>query len=282
MGAGGQSYASVLDEIRDTGYAGTELGDWGFLPENPRTLRRELERRHLVLVGGFVPVALSDPEAHGLGEEIALRTTRLMASAAGSAPWLILSDDNGRSEVRTVNAGRVLPAHGLSGPQWRDVGRGADRIARTILDECGLRTVFHHHCGGYVETPEEVDRLLQATDPELVGLCLDTGHYRFGGGDSAEAVRRYAGRIRHVHFKDCDPGVAARSRREGWGYFESVRQGVFCELGKGEVDFPAVLEELLRAGYTGWIVVEQDVHPGMGTPKESAGRNRAYLRSLGI
>jgi inosose dehydratase len=76
--------------------------------------------------------------------------------------------------------------------------------------------------------------------------------------------------------------VAARSRREGWGYFESVRQGVFCELGKGEVDFPAVLEELRRTGYPGWIVVEQDVLPGMGTPKESADRNRTYLRSLGI
>ncbi|MEX0788221.1 MAG: TIM barrel protein [Anaerolineales bacterium] len=282
LGKGGPSYDSVLDEIRGAGYAGTELGDWGFLPEDPQTLRRELEKRSMTLVGGFVPVALSDREAHESGERIALRTARLMAGAAGSAPWLILSDDNGRSEVRAQNAGRIHPAHGLSDLQWEVLAGGADRIAQAVLQQSGLRTAFHHHCGGYVETPEEVDRLLGLTDPELVGLCLDTGHYRFGGGDPAEAVRRHAHRIRHVHFKDCHPKVAERSRAEGWGYFESVSRGVFCELGHGEVDFPAVLDALQRVGYAGWIVVEQDVLPGMGTPKESAERNRAYLRSIGI
>src|SRR5690606_20594865 len=123
------------------------------------------------------------------------------------------------------------------------------RIARAIRDETGLRTVFHHHCGGYVETPDEIGRLLDMTDPELVGLVFDTGHYAFGAGGCEAlmaALDRYRSRIWYVHFKDCDPDVLHRAQAGNWDYFESVRQGVFCELGKGCVDFPAVTDWLRR------------------------------------
>ena len=123
---------------------------------------------------------------------------------------------------------------------------------------------------------------MEMTDPEIVGLCLDTGHYTYGGGDPLEALRRYRDRIWHVHFKDCHPDVAARARAEGWDYFQAVRHGVFCELGQGMVDFPAIVDELKSGGYDGWIVVEQDVLPEMGSPLASARRNREYLRSLGL
>ncbi len=86
----------------------------------------------------------------------------------------------------------------------------------------------------------------------------------------------------HVHFKDHDPRVAEQSRRNEWDAIQSVAHGVFCELGHGDVDFPAVIQVLKDIGYDGWIVVEQDVLPGMGTPKESAQRNRDYIRSIGL
>jgi inosose dehydratase len=145
-----------------------------------------------------------------------------------------------------------------------------------------VRCVFHHHCAGFVETPAEIERLLSLTDPHLVGLCFDTGHYTFGGGDAVEGVRKHGDRIWHFHFKDHDPNVAERSRQQGWDYFTSVRNGIFCELGKGNVDFPRVVQELRDINYSGWGVVEQDVLPGMGTPKDSAQRNRDYLKSLGL
>ena len=110
----------------------------------------------------------------------------------------------------------------------------------------------------------------------------DALHCRFGGGDAVEGVRRHADRIWHVHFKDHDPKVATRSRREGWNAVKSAENGVFCELGKGDVDFKGIAAELVRRGYRGWIVVEQDVLPGMGSPKESARRNREYLRNIGL
>lgn len=270
-------YAQVLDEIAATGYAGTELGDWGFMPTEPARLRGELAGRNLSLAGAFVPIAFADPAAHGPGTAVALKTAELLAATAGSSPFIVLADDNGRNRGRTQNAGRIRPEHGLSDTQWAVFAAGVEQVARAVKEATGLHTVFHHHCAGYVETPAEIDRLLSLTDPELVGLCFDTGHYRFGGGDPVAGLSRHAGRVWHVHFKDCHPAVAARSRAEGWDYFESVRRGIFCELGQGEVDFAAVVQLLAGRGYDGWIVVEQDVLPGMGTPKESAQRNRDFL-----
>jgi len=277
-----QLYGQVLDEIQETGYTGTELGDWGFLPTEPEELKRQLRTRSLDLVAAFVTVALADRDAHKAGETIALRTARLLAEVGGENALINLADENGSVAVRTSNAGRIKAEHGLSKEQWKIFADGVSRIANAVHKETGLRLVFHHHCAGYVETPDEVEALISLTDPTLVGLCLDTGHYCFGGGDPVRAVEQYGDRIWHVHFKDSQPEIAARSRHEGWDYFQSVREGIFCELGKGEVNFPAVIQALRDKGFDRWIVVEQDVLPGMGTPKESALGNRNYLRSIGV
>lgn len=280
-------YAQMLDELVETGYAGTELGDWGFMPTDPAVLAEELESRHVTMLGAFVPVALKDERAHEAGCETAVRVARLLARVATPIhkPFLVLADDNGTIELRTKNAGRVTPEMGLSDEEWETFARGAEAVAAAVKENAGLRTVFHHHCAGYVETPDEIARLLEMTDPDLLGLVLDTGHCAFGAGNPdapLEAFERFGSRIPYVHFKDCEPRVAARARQEGWDYFESVRNGVFCELGKGSVYFPAVLEWLKEHGYEGWICVEQDVLPGLGTPKESARRNREYLKSIGL
>ena len=275
-------YAQVLDEMQQTGYAGTELGDWGFMPSEPAKLKKELQSRGLALIAAFVPVAFAIPERHEEGEAIALRTARLLADVSGNEPFIVLADDNGKVNLRTKYAGRIQQEHGLSIEQWQMFVGGIHRIAQAIREQIGLRSVFHHHCAGYVETPAEIETLMRLTDPELIGLCFDTGHYRFGGGNPVSALKQYANRIRHVHFKDCDPNVARQSQMQKWDYFESVKHGVFCELGKGDVDFPAVIGELKGQGYDGWIVVEQDVLPGMGSPKESAQRNRDYLKSIGL
>lgn len=275
-------YAQVLNEMQETGYAGTELGDWGFMPTDPAKLREEIHARGLTLLGAFVPVMLKDPAAHAAGIETAVKTARLLAGAEGSTPFIILADDNGKVPLRTQNAGRVTPEMGLTDAEWQTFAEGATKVAEAVRRETGLRTAFHHHCAGYVETPAEIEKFLALTDPALIGLVFDTGHYRFGGGDPVEGLRKHGDRLWHFHFKDYQPEIGRQSRAEGWDYFESVRRGIFCELGKGEIPFAALLEELKRIGYDGWGVVEQDVLPGMGSPKESALRNRQYLKSLGL
>jgi inosose dehydratase len=281
--------SQVLDEMAAAGYAGTELGDWGFLPTTAAALADDTGRRRLALVAAFVPVALAREEALEEGLARAVRTARLLAEAGqveqvGQAgePLLVLADDNASVPNRTARAGRIREEDGLTPAEWDAFARRADRVAAAVRDATGLRTVFHHHCAGYVETPREIDELLSRTDPEMLGLCLDTGHLMFAGGDPLAALAAYRDRIWHVHFKDCDPALAAQSRVEEWDYHASVRRGIFCELGRGMVPFRGVLDALHATGYAGWIVVEQDVLPGLGTPAASAARNRAYLRRLGV
>jgi inosose dehydratase len=271
----------VLDEMAEAGYLGTEFGDWGFMPTEAGALRQVLAQRRLSMVGAFVPVALADAGAHAAGEAAALRVAKLLAEVEPGAV-LVLADDNGKVPERTRNAGRIRRDQGLPPDAWQTFARGAERIARAVRDATGLRAVFHHHCAGYIETPEEVQRLMELTDPALLGLCLDTGHYGFGGGDTLKALREFGERVWHVHFKDCDPRVAERSRAEAWDYFASVKNGIFCELGKGSVPFDAVVRALRGREYHGWVVVEQDVLPGMGTPLQSARRNRQFLKTVGL
>lgn len=293
-GLGGEriAYGQMLDELRTTGYTGTELGDLGYMPTRPEMLSEELTRRELAMLGAFVPVALKYPEAHEKGITHALQVARLLAGVASTQeneqlPFVILADDNGSEPIRTRNAGRITSAMGLTDAEWAIFARGAEQIARTVYDETGLPTAFHHHCAGYVETPQEIARLLEMTNANLLGLVFDTGHYLYGTGsiDSVaveDGLKRFGERVRHVHFKDCQPQIAQQARAEGWDYFTALQHGLFCELGQGNVPFANVTAQLQQQHYHGWIVVEQDVLPGMGSPRASAQRNRAYLRTLGL
>jgi inosose dehydratase len=276
------NYTRVLDEITGSGYAGTELGDWGFMPTDPILLREEVERRGLALLAAFVTTRLAEPGTYDDGVRKAVTTARLLSAVSGTSPLVVLSDEPAADPVRARHAGRIQSSESLSGTQWDIAAHHVDRLARAVREDAGLRTVFHHHCGAYVETADEVDALMQRTDESVVGLCLDSGHITYAGGSPVDLLSRYGARIWHVHFKDCEPGIAVRARQEGWDYPTAVRRGVFCELGKGAVDFPALLQTLHEQRYAGWIVVEQDVLPSMGSPFDSARRNREYLRALGV
>jgi len=170
---------------------------------------------------------------------------------------------------------------GLTDRQWEGAAKILQRTA-AACQERGLVVSFHHHAGTYVETPREVERLFTLTDPKLVGLCLDTGHYFYGGGDPVGVVRKYRSRISHLHFKDIRPDVLDGVRRDGLGFLEAVRRGVFSELGTGAVNLPGVIQELQALAYDGWAVVEQDVDSTQPNvrPLESARRSRQYLRKV--
>lgn len=276
-------YQQVLDEILETGYAGTELGDWGFMPTNPKELKKEIANRKLNLLGAFVPVDLANESSHEEGIHKALDVAELMFNAGYTNAFIVLADDNGSVKERTENAGRISDEQSLSPEQMNTFAKGAEKIAQAVKDKYRMRTVFHHHCAGYIETPSEINALMNATDPKLLGLCFDTGHYRFGGGKNpVDVLEKYWDRIWHLHFKDFSPQVAQKSKNKKWDYFESVKNGVFCELGKGDVDFVAIKNVLNKKNYQGWIVVEQDVLPGMGAPKQCAENNRNYLQSIGL
>ena len=145
----------------------------------------------------------------------------------------------------------------------------------------GLRSVFHHHAGTYIETPEEVAQLLSLTDPSLLGICLDTGHYLYGGGDPVQFAREHASRIWHLHLKDVHLNILNEVRRNKIPYLDAIRQA-FRELGKGDVDLVGVIRQLEKANFDGWAVFEQDIDTTLpnADPLKSAVGSRNYLREF--
>jgi inosose dehydratase len=274
------TYQRVLDEIAETGHTGLELGPWGFLPTDADVLRPELEKRNLRLLSSFVPCNFADPQAIEVAEAHALKVGKLLA--AFDAVCIVLADDNGKVPDLVKHAGGRTGS-ALTADQWDVYAAGVNRVARKIYDELGLKVTFHHHCAGYVETTEEVRNLMDRADADLVGLCLDTGHWEYAGGNALACVREYGERVRYLHFKDCDLSIRQRAIDEGLDYFDATRAGVFCELGQGAVDFPGIIQAMEGLGYDGWAIVEQDVlTDDLEAPKRSAARNREYLKSLGL
>jgi inosose dehydratase len=271
-------YAQVLDEMAACGYEGTELGPWSYLPTDPATLQRELDARTLALAGAFCPVTLHDRDRRDTSIRSARETIDLLAAAG--APVLVLAEAG--DERRAAIAGRVPPdgSAGFSHGEWKRFCDGANEIAR-YARERGLLTAFHPHAATYVERPEEIARLLRDTDPSLVGLCLDTGHVAYGGGDPAEIARTHARRVRHVHLKDLRRDVRADALARRLDFREAVGLDVFAPLGEGSLDLRGTLTALRDAAFSGWLIVEQDVRLGVSkraAPKRDAERSRAFLR----
>jgi inosose dehydratase len=272
----------VLDEIAAAGYAGTELGPYGFLPTDPLILRRELEKRSLTLCSAFVDIELGNKSAQADGLAYVARSAKLI-SAAG-ARLLILSDRI--TPERNAVAGRRREANQIS---WSEAEwQAAARAIREVIGLCkayDLKVAFHHHAGSHVETPEEIERLFSLLPADELGLCLDTGHYEYGGGDAVGFLEKQVSRVWCVHLKDVYEAKSAEARRQRMNFHAAVRHGIFAPLGRGNIDFPRVLSLLQSGRFEGWVVVEADVLPGgagADAPLPNAAAGREYLRRFGI
>lgn len=267
------AYGPMLDELKGAGYDGTELGPYGYMPTAPDVLGGELARRSLRLASAFVPIELKTPNAP-LDD---LHEVARLLGELGST-HVVLAD--ALWPERTRIAGRAAGGDvRLSARDWSCVEANLGRACEVALSR-GLRPVFHHHVGTYIETPDEVAAVLDRTP---VGLCLDTGHYVYGGGDPLSALRTFGSRVEYLHLKDVDPRKLDEVRREELDFAGAVAAGVFCPLGQGCVRFAEIFEELVRLDFDGWAVVEQDVDPKGrtgGNPLEAARCSREYLRSL--
>jgi inosose dehydratase len=279
-------YAQILDAIQNAGYEGTELGPYGYLPTDPKVLEQELKSRNLALGSSFVPVTLEDPSQRSAAVEHCLKVGSLLSTQRVGE--VIISA--GFAKERGLIAGRVPSDNsaGWTDSQWKEASNSLHAIARALRDKLGMRVVVHHHAGTYVETPWEIDRLLAETDPELVNLLLDTGHCVFGGGDPLQVLQRHGKRVTYVHFKDAKRSELDYVRAHDISMDDAWKRGVFCPLGEGVVDFPRVVESLRGLGYSGWVIVEQDVVPDANgklepEPTQSARQSRAFLRDqLGL
>ena|ERR1700739_385124 len=267
-------WARFLDEVSAVGYRWIELGPYGYMPTEPALLAAELERRNLRAAGTFVSFDLEQAEAWEAAEREVNETCALLRAIG--APHLILID----GIYTDLHSGRLRVPRELDDAGWARLLTGTARVVETA-ERYGLQTVFHPHADTHVERAEHVERLLG--DLPGLSLCLDVGHFAYGGGDPVEFFRRNHTRIKHLHLKSVDADLRDRVLGEAAPFCKAVAEGVFVEPSRGVVDFPALARALDEVGYDGFAIAEQDMYPAPpDAPLPIAQRTFAYFQDLGL
>ena len=273
---------TLMDWVAGAGYVGIDLGPVGYLG-GPRDLAERLTERGLGLAGGYLELPFSEPARleGSLGELEELLDIFDNVAVGPEPPKPTLADAGSPARAALPGRAAVDPSVGLDEAGWV---RFADGLARAVA-RCrarGYEPTFHHHTATYIEAQWEIERMLEVSD---VGLCLDTGHLLLGRGDPVTAIRQWAPRINQVHLKDARRAILREIVAEGAPVQEIWRRRAFCALGDGDIAVDQVLAGLDEIGYTGWLVVEQDILPDPANPGEPAldqRRNREYLRARGL
>ncbi|MGN9838736.1 TIM barrel protein [Nonomuraea sp. H19] len=270
------SAGEMVRALAEAGYDGIDLGPIGYLGTGADLVER---LGGLLLAGGWADLRYADAAAFREGLPALEATLDVFAAVPKASPPPRPTLGCSGSPERFARPGGSVP--GLTAAEWPGyaarVQEAADRCR-----ERGFEPAFHHHLGTYVETSEDVERLLELTD---VQLCLDTGHLLLAGGDPVAALRAWADRVGHVHIKDGDTKILSQVLADGADLRELMGRGGFAPLGEGELDLPAVVRTLDEIGYAGWIVIEQDTLPGRRTVAQNIAdqaANRHMLEELGL
>lgn len=269
------SWNRCLDEMAAAGYEGIELGPWGYLPNNYEDLNKELAKRELKLAAGTTGGNyVDDASIHNM-----LKMIDEMAS-------LLLKFPTARYVVMLVDmytdlmTGEDVMPRELTGEQWKQLYHNVQRVADHIRSY-NLIPVLHPHVDCYIQTEEQIERVLENTD---VDLCLDTGHHVYGGGEPISFYKKHYQRIPYLHVKECNMDIKDKMDTEGWSFAKAVAEGIMCEPGKGSIDFHELFNFMKSTNYDGWVVVEQDLYPvkSFDVPFPIAKRTRQYLHLAGI
>ncbi|MBF9027888.1 TIM barrel protein [Rhodobacterales bacterium FZCC0188] len=273
------TWRKVLQDCAEAGYRGIELGPVGFMPEDPAILGEALDEFDLTLIGGVIFRPYHDPDAWEDVLDATHRTAR--ALKAHGAEHLVIIDSI--SPRRAPTAGRADEAVQMDKAEWTGFRDRIVESARIGAEDYGLTVGIHAHAAGFMDFEPELIRLLDEVDEGLLKICFDTGHHSYAGFDPVAFMKKYVRRISYMHFKDIDPKVKADVIANRTGFYEACGQGIFCNLGQGDVDFEAVRKVLLDANFEGWCTVEQDCDPTLDVrPIDDARANRAYLQSIGF
>ncbi len=266
-----------LDECAAAGYTRIELGPYGYLPTDPTRLRAELDRRALTVTAGTIFEHLHRPNSWN-STWSAVSAVAELTAAMGAEHVVVIPDF-----WRDPNTGEVIEESQLTDAEWPSYAAQINRLAERIRSDFGLRIQFHPHADSHVDTHENVERFLAETDPDLVTLCLDTGHIAYCGGDTLKLIEDYPERIGYVHLKQIDPAVVDRVHAEGIGFGEAVRLGAMCEPPLGRPEMPPILQALADLDAEIFAIVEQDMYPcPADQPLPIASRTLLYLQSCGL
>jgi len=280
----------VFDEAAAAGYAGLELGPYGYVPFDLARVGAALERRGLTIVAGTI---FDDLVATGNRENLLRQTDEICALVSRlpkqapypgqrfPTPYLTVMDWG--HDERDFAAGHSDRAPRLSDEAWAGMIDNIRAIAELARDSYGVRAVTHPHAGGFIEFADEIARVAADIGADTAGLCLDTGHLYYAGMDPAATLAKYADRLDYIHFKDIDKPKFDDAMGRRIRFFDACGEGVMCPIGRGCIDYPAIHALLDRLGYRGFITVEQERDPrNVGGSLADVKASRDYLNRIGF
>jgi inosose dehydratase len=269
LGAG-NTFEQCISEIALAGFEGTERGSK--FPTDPVELKQKLDLRGIRLCNSWFSSYLVEKPYEEVAQEFDQFTDFLKAAGAGAV---------GVSEQSYGLQGLDVPIfenkYVLNNQEWDRLAKGLENLGK-IAQEKDIILTFHHHMGTVVQSAEEVTELLDRTDPELVNLLYDSGHFCYCGENPVETLEKYMPRVKHIHLKDVREETLRRVRAENLSFFDSVLAGTFTVPGDGTIDFGPIFEILDRNNYEGWMVVEAEQDPAKANPFEYALKAREYIR----
>ncbi|SES05635.1 2-keto-myo-inositol dehydratase [Gracilibacillus ureilyticus] len=265
------TFEQCISEMALAGFTGTEIGNK--YPKDSNELKKALKLRGLQIASAWFSSYLTTKPYEETEKEFIKHRDFLHEMGAE----VIVISEQGKSIQGEMDTPLFSSKPIFSDKEWSDLADGLNKLGELAVQK-GMKLVYHHHMGTGVQTSTEIDRLMKATEEELVYLLFDTGHLYFSGDDPLYILEKYLERIKHVHLKDVRDHIADRVRKENWSFLEAVKHGVFTVPGDGGYDFSPVFDILSQSGYQGWLLVEAEQDPMKANPLEHALIARKYLR----
>ena len=263
---------TALREGAEIGYQGFELGNK--FPKEPAALKAKLAEYGVACVSGWYSGRLAEGT---LADEVEACREHMAKLQFNDCKVVVYGEVAGsiQGRIDTPLAKRPRFADDAA---WAAYAQRLDAFGAHLKATYGLTLAYHHHMGAYVESPDDIDRLMTLTGRD-VGQLFDTGHAYYGGAtDVAALLRRHLARVVHVHCKDVRDQVVRSARNDGWSFLTGVINGTFTVPGDGVIDFDAVLTLLHDAGYQGWLVVEAEQDPAVAPSYAYAKKGYETLR----
>lgn len=254
------SMEQALEESREIGYTGVERGQR--MPKDTDGLKAYLDKYEIALCGGWCS---GSTLVNDFDDEVAAIREQVEQFKALNAPCIVYAECS-----NTIQGDQSVPVNDrptLSRDEIRSYALKLSEVAKWSTDQ-GMPVAYHHHMGSIIESEDDVNWLMEYSDPATLKLCFDTGHLLFGGGDVLATLDRWGDRVHHVHFKDIRPDVVKGIRDNRGSFLDAVIGGAFTVPGDGCIDFHAVGKALKGMDYSGWIVVEAEQDPAKAPPKE--------------
>lgn len=264
----------VLGDMSGLGFTGTEY--CRKFPQDAASLKALLAKYNMVMSSQWNSVHFSDAARKEVELEKYKRRVDFLAEMG--CKHVVTCESGNTFENLTQNK---VSIEELTEAQWGSLIDGLHRAGQYCRDK-GMKLVYHYHGETVIEKPAQIDRLMAATDPELVHLLYDTGHAYYGGYDPLELLNRYYERIAYIHLKDIRQAQLEQLIESGLRFRTGVQNGVFTVPGDGCIDFAPIVQQLQARGYDGWIIIEAEQDPEQADPLAYAKQALQYLQGIGL